>query len=267
MNPLVTIGALLLAALAPQPGPRSRPYPAGELLQYKVKLRYGILAMTAGTATMTVHDPEEVEGKKAARIELRVRSSGFVSRFFSVDDHTTSLVDVETGGTLRFRYEKKERDATELQEFTCDPATHAASSFRRDRSGKEERARVDLDGPVQDVLSLFYQFRRLPLKLGKFEEMTVFQGRKPYPLRFGADGLEQVKVKGVGVFWAIVVHPTAAMPGLFSAKGEATIWLEETTHVMLKMVIRMPKGSASMYLIRVDNSPLLEAPGATRGRK
>ncbi|MHC5058289.1 MAG: hypothetical protein ACYTKD_26840, partial [Planctomycetota bacterium] len=73
-----------------------------------------------------------------------------------------------------------------------------------------------------------------------------------------------VEVPGVGTVWAKVVHPSVG-PGLFSEKGQATLWLEEETHVMLKMLVEAPKGSASLTLIKVEKSPLLDAPRAHGG--
>lgn len=268
MSPLALRAVLLLAAIAADRPEGVDPYPAGERLEYRVKVSPRILPVSArGTATMSVTAREGAGGREAARLKLRLRSKGLAAKLYHMDNNWTSTVDVATGETLAYRFEKNERNRRELQEFTVDPVRRLARSSRRRGSGKEQRWEVRLDGPVQDVLSVFYHLRRLPLELGKFSRLTVFEKDKAYPMRLAADGLEQVKVPGAGVFWAIVVHPSAGMPGLFSDKGSATIWLEETTRVMLRMTVVASKGSASMSLVRVENSPLLDAPGSYRRRE
>ncbi len=248
---------------AQQPPALPDPYPEGESLRYKVKLK----GFYVGTATMTVGAREKIDGRETVRLALRMVSNAFLSLFYEVDDRATSIVDVATGGTLRFRFDKCEKKKRETETFTADPETHEVASVIRKPSEPDNARRLEPGGPVQDVLSMFYEFRRLRFERGTFEKMTVLSRHKIYPLVLAADGLEQVTVRGVGTFWAIVVHPAEGMPGLVSGDGEATIWIEETTRVMLRMVAKGRKGTAELMLIGVETSPLLDAPGAIRRGK
>lgn len=256
---------------AREDGPEGPPdlFPEGEVLEYAVRGRALLIFSPSGKATMAIRSREKREGRDVARIELRMRTTGYAARFFPLDYHAVSVVDVGDGaggGTVRFRFSKKEKKKTELEEFTRLPGGKAMESFRRRRSGKEERRTTEVEGPVQDVVSFFFHMRRMKLELGKLEDATVFSGHKVCPIRLGVDGLEEFGVPKVGTFWALKLHPSSAIPGLFSDDGDATIWVEETTHVMLRMRVVGDKGSATMTLVKAEKSPLLEAPGALRPR-
>ncbi|MHC4502100.1 MAG: DUF3108 domain-containing protein [Planctomycetota bacterium] len=271
MNVLSIAAAAFLAAAAVEPksdpgpaptaaeAPGGDPYPVGETLIYRVK----VIGIPAGTATVKVEGREKTAGREAAKLTLSTKANWLARAIAAYDLTIVSLVDVATGGTLKFRLdEKQKKNKRKIEEFTWDPATNVVNSTRQRPPRPAQPAKCTVDGPVQDVLSMTHHARRLKLDLGKFEPMTVFQGHKQYPGRIAADGMEQIKVKGVGTFWALVLHPETAGPALFSKGGQATLWVEETTHVMLKMVVKGGKGSGSLTLLSAEKSALLDAPGA-----
>lgn len=256
---------LCLVPLATEAGGQSNPFPVGEKLTYKVKFK----GISAGTATMRVVAEEVFNGRKAVRFEMTTKSGRLVSIFFQVDHVSGSVIDLQTGGTLHFAADRKNGKRREFEEITVDPETGTIRSFTRNHKGREKTIETRITGsgirePLQDELSFFYHLRTVKLRLGKFALVTAFGGHKAYPLRLGVDGLEQLRLKRVGKFWAYVVHPEAAMPGLFSADGAATLWLEYRTHTLLKMVVRTPKGTGRMTLVKAKKSPLTSLPGARR---
>jgi hypothetical protein len=231
------------------------PYPEGEALEYRVRIK----GFPGGQATLSVGGRETTDGRETTTIELRARSNAFVSKFYPLDNRFTSVIETAGGGTLSFRSDKNERRRRRLEETTVDPQTLAGSYYRRNHDGSEERREFRLERLTQDSLSLFYQVRRLPLEMGTADRVTIVHKDKAHEMRLMVDGLEEVAVPGVGIVWAKVVHPSVG-PGLFSEKGQATLWLEEETHVMLKLLVEAPKGNASLTLTKAERSPLLEAP-------
>jgi len=239
-------------------------YPVGETLVYRVKYS----GLSAGTATMIVRGREEVSGARAARLEMRTVSSWLASRFVRVDDLATSLVDLSTGGSLRYRFERNEGGRSELEEVVFDRAAGKVRVRRVRPSGEEEMREAELAGaaPVQDALSLFYWLRLAPFAAGETIQATVYEKNRAYPLRLVAEDVERVRVRGLGVFRAIRVRPEAAMSGLFAKEGAAVFWLEESTRVLLRMVIDVRGGSVGMYLVGAERSSLELAPGSLRIR-
>ncbi len=260
MITLALRAAVIIAAVAAEPDVKKDPYPEGERLEYRVRLK----GLPGGSATMSVGGREKTDGRETAKLELRVRSNAFVSKFYPLDNRWTSVLETETGGTLSFRLDKNERNRRDMEETTVDPRTLAGTYHRQRQGGAEERREFRLDALTQDSLSLFYHFRRLPLVLGTTDRVTILHKDKTHELRLMVDGLVEMAVPGVGKVWAKVVHPSVG-PGLFSDKGQATLWLEEETHVLLRMVVEAPKGNASLTIIKVEGSPLLEAPRVQGG--
>ena len=251
-----------LAALAAKAAEKADPFPVGEKLTYRVKFK----GLSAGEATMRVVGKEEFNGRKAVRFEMVTKSGRLVSIFFQVDHVSGSVLDIETGGALHFASDKKNGKRREFEEFTVNPETKTVHSFTRNWKGEEKVVENACPEIVQDMVGFFYYLRTRKFTLGKHTVVTAFQGHKEYPLRLGVDGLETLKLRKLGTFWAYVVHPSAAMPGLFSDDGDATVWFEQTTHTLLKMVVNTPSGVAKMYLIKAEKSPLMSAPGAVRKR-
>lgn len=220
----------------------------------------------AGYATMSVVREEEYAGRKVVRFRMTAKSSWLVSKFIEIDHVGESVMDLETGGSLHFETDQKTGKKREFREFTVDLEAKTVRSFTRNHKGKEKVVKAESTQPVQDVIGFFYHLRTVKLQLGKHTPVTAFQGHKTYPLLLGVDGLEKLKFKGVGTFWVYEIHPSSAMPGFFSPKGDATVWLEQTTHTLVKMVINSPNGTITMTLIEVEKSPLSAAPGA-KGKK
>ncbi len=247
--------AVSAAAGAAEPEAKRDPYPEGEALEYRVRIK----GFPGGAATLSVGKHEKTDGRETVTLELRARSNAFVSKLYPLDNRWTSVIETGGGGTLSFRSDKNERRRRRIEEITVDPRTLAGSYYRRHHNGVEERREFRLDRLTQDSLSLFYHIRRLPLEMGTSDSVTIVHKDKTHELRLMVDGLEQIAVPGVGTVWAKVVHPSVG-PGLFSEKGHATLWLEEETHVMLQLLVEAPKANVSMTLIKAERSPLLEAP-------
>jgi len=247
--------ALSAAAGAAEPEAKKDPYPEGESLEYRVRIK----GFPGGAATLSVGKREKTGGRETTTLELHARSNAFVSKFYPLDDRFTSVIETSGGGTLRFRSDKNERNRRKIEESTVDPRTLSGMYYMRLHDGREARVKFRLDRLTQDRLSLVYHVRRLPLEMGTSDNVTILYKNKPHELRLMVDGLEEVAVPGLGTVWAKVVHPSVG-PGLFSEKGHATLWLEEETHVMLKLLVEAPKANVSMTLIKAERSPLLEAP-------
>ena len=273
MSTIAIMMALAIAATAPEgPAEKARDeaghetFPAGEVLVYRVKFSW----FSAGTATMAVYkveDVEGVEGLRGQKIIMRTVSHGLARRIMRVDDVATTWIDPSTAGTVYYRFDKSEEDKREVETLLPVPGGKV-EYYRKKSSGKEGRASIEPvgDGPPVDTLSMFYYLRTVDLKLNEPVSVTVYQD-KAYPLELTPVSMERVKVLRVGTFNAFKVRPKAAAPGLFSKEGDATFWLEEKTHVLLRMVLDVKYGSSSMCLARVKNSPLLSAPGGPEHEK
>jgi hypothetical protein len=207
---------------------------------------------------------------------MRTVSHGLVSRFVRVDDSLECLVDPRTGGTVTHhvdRNQKGKRDVWDL-ERSADGATFLARHSRpwhRDAKKRKQEYTVEVDkdspSPPLDTLSLFYYLRRIPLAPGKDVSVTVFQERKAYPLTLRVQRVERMRLRGIGTFKALRIKAIAAKKGLFAEKAEVYLWVERTTHVLLRMVVDLRVGSTSMTVMTATGSPLLTAPGGRDAKR
>jgi hypothetical protein len=265
MNTSLLCIALIAAAAEPPAAQAMDSLPVGERLEYRVKFTW----MSAGTSTMGVYAVEDLDGLALQKIQMRTVSRGMARRLVRVDDVATSWVDPGTCAMVRYRYESNQDDKHKVETFVAEAAALAVEYHKKDSKGRERSVSIARagNGPVLDTLSMFYYLRRVPIELGRPIEFTVYQGDKAYPLKLSPRSLESVRVAGMGTFKAFKITPESASPGLFSPSGEATFWLEEKTHVLLRMVLDLRVGSSGMYLMTATNSPLLGAPGGPQHGK
>jgi hypothetical protein len=257
--------AAALAASTPEARDVTAACPPGEVLTYRVRFA----GLSAGRATMAVGPLDTRDGRPVLRLQMRTVSTGLFGRLMRVDDLATSLVAPTDCQPLEYRFEKSEGDRNELEQLTIDRAAGKAFFSIRRHDGKLDEGAIELPAevPVLDTLSLFYYLRTARLTKGSTLEVVVLQKKKAYPVRLVAEEVESIRVIGTGVFKALRVRPASAAPGLFSPEGEAVFWIEETTGVLLRMVVELRYGSSAMYLSEIENSPLLAAPGGPRAPK
>lgn len=232
-------------------------YPVGETLVYRVKYS----GLSAGTATMAVRTIEEIGGLRLARLEMRAVSGWLASRFARIDDSAKSLVDLSTRCAIQYRLERSEGERHELEEVSFDRASGKVRTRWLSESGIEQAGEYELvwqDGPpAQDAVSLFYWLRTVNLEEGSSFDATVYERAGVHRLRIAVEAVERIRVWGLGVFRAFRLRPQAGFGGFFAKRGTAVFWLEEKTRVLLRMVVEAKWGSAGMYLIKAENSPLL----------
>ena len=240
----------------------------GERLVYQVK--WGIV--DAGKATLTVNGREPLApgGPEVWNIDCRTRSSSFVSLFYKVRDDITTFLDVRKGCTRRFDMDKTggSTHAVEHIDFDYDKGV-ADYSRTLTRGGKEEvktRA-IPLPGEVHDPLSCLYYVRGMDLQVANEYPLTVNTSRKNWVLTLKVLRREELSIKDIGAFNALVVEPAAQFEGIFVRKGKMTVWLEERTKVPLKIESAVAIGSVSAVLVKAESSPLSKAAAGEKGGK
>jgi hypothetical protein len=246
ISPVVRIALVaLLAASAGGSQPRaddtslppaSRPFRAGELLDYEVK--FGFLPV--GSGSMEVAGVDDVRGKPSTHVVFRVKG-GTIG--FRVNDRMESWFDPESFDSRRFWQDIAEGGYKRSRRFEIFPER---SRFRQDE--REEEASVS--NPL-DEASFLYFVRTIPLEVGKTYEFARYFQPEANPVRIRVLRRERVEVPA-GKFDAVVIQPLFKTKGIFSEKGEAQIWLStDSTRTMLQMKSKLSFGSLSLHLKRI----------------
>jgi hypothetical protein len=167
-------------------------------------------------------------------------------------------VDAATAATIRCRFELREGGRTRSDTIEVDAAARAwrSRSEKDDGSATERAGR--LDGPAHDPVAVFYALRARPIPL-EGEVALVELGRYG-PRRVGllAEREETVAIPGLGRFRAVRLAAPDDAPG-FLARGEAALWLDAATGVLLRMEVTAEAGTFSMTLVEAKGSALREA--------
>lgn len=218
-----------------------RPYSPGEELTYAVK--FGPLR--AGTAVLTVMGYEWANGGLCYRIRSTVRSSGFFSNFFKVDDMTESWFDVDSLFSRRYFRNINEGGYHRLESVQVDARRGLGFYFPRGDT-------VSVSPASQDVLSVIYFARGLPLDVGQSVMIPGHVDRKNVPFELRVLKRETVKVPA-GTFTCGVVEPLLRSAGLFKQEGRVTLWVSDDAHrypVIVRSRVKVGAISAVLESIR-----------------
>jgi len=207
----------LISFVTPADAEKEHPFQPGEKLQFILK--YGVIP--AGTASLEVHDMEEIQGVKAYHFVLTARSNSFIDIFFKVRDRIDSYTDAGMNHSLYYKKDQKEGKTRRniKVDFNWDKKESTYINF-----DTEPRVISLLPGTF-DPLSVFYYSRLLDLH-GKNEfEHPVTDGEKNLMGILRVVGRETVNVPA-GTFNTLVLEPDLKnVEGVFSKKQRAKIKL------------------------------------------
>ncbi len=217
----------------------NKAYAVGEKLTFAVQY----FSITAGYATLSAAELVDVEGRPCIHIVAEARTHPAFEGIFKVRDRIESFIDAET--LFPWRYEKHLREGS----YSAD------SSYIYDqRAGKmlepARPERVTLIPPdTQDVISCFYAFRTVDLKVGESLYIKVAaDDMKNYELK--VDVLKRERVSTLaGDFDCIKVQPHLKFEGVFQQKGEVFVWVtDDERHIPVKIRSKIAIGSININL-------------------
>ena len=250
----LTAGPAATAA-APERPARRASIPVGERLVYGVKVK----GIPAGQAVLAVEKVLPKGKKKAYRISLSVKSNRFARLFKPIDDRAVSLVETETLHSLGYEARKREGARFTHEVITPDYEAKKARTLK-ERTGAEPREReLELPGEVQDAVSWFYALRAMDFDAEEPPGFTVATTSRVRELKLRKVRKVAFNVRGHGRTETIEVTAADGGEALMGKEGSVTMWLEERTHVPVKVIVRSGRLSVGMYLARTSGSALDKA--------
>jgi hypothetical protein len=231
----------------------------GERLVYDIRWS----GMPAGQATLSVKWLRKFEEAECYHIESTTRSNGFLKGFtsYAVDDEAVSIVDAAGGYSRFFKMAKNEGHIHQTERILFD-YERGLAVYEQDGTGphRERSSKlVRMDGRVQDALSCLYYLRTLALSPGQAVVMPVHTAKRQWTLTVDILKREELDIPGFGKLATLRVEPDVKFPGIFVRKGRMSVWLEETTHIPVLMLVDVPIGSVTVTLVDAENSPLRPA--------
>lgn len=239
--------------------------PANLRLKLREKLTYEIRwnGLPAGEATFEVFDRYAVAEQEVWTIRLNVRASRVVSTFYPVEINAKSGVDVAGGFSRWFEAKRREGElsADERIDFDYKAGDTHAVYKRLGTDSKWRSYKVDLPGKALDPLSALYYLRTVPLAEKNAPiYLPICADRRLHNLRLQPQGREELEISSLGaqnakrMCWILV--PECTFRGLFARRSGLQIWIDQKTHIPLKVVTEIPIGEATILLREQINSPL-----------
>jgi len=178
----------------------------GERLTYNVAW----LGIPVGEVSMAITGVQEINGRKAYRIELRAKTNKFCSHIYPVDDKYISYMDVENLSTLRHEVSRREGRYKKDAVTDFDQENHRAY-FRNLLDGSEKDFSIPAN--VQDTLTAIYYFRTINVSLGDKVNYEVASDEKVYSLYGSIEKKEFIRIRGLRTFEAFLMVPYAKLKG------------------------------------------------------
>jgi len=224
--PLFVIAALLGCRTTCAAGPAAAhdaaqgapQIPEHEKLTYEVRW----LGFPVGTSTASIKGIKQINGRPAYELEITARTNDFCSRIYNVEDRYVSYMDVQELYTLR--HEVYRRDGRYKKDAITDFDQERHKAHFKNLLNATEKV-VDLPPRVQDIVSMAYYFRFLPVETGQRREFFVYNNESVYELLCVVDEKVSVRVPRFGIREACHVQPYARLKGEAVKKGRANGFL------------------------------------------
>jgi hypothetical protein len=212
-------------------------------------LKYG--AIPAGTATLEVHDMEELQGVEAYHFVMTARSNSFIDIFFKVRDRIDSYTDASMNHSLFYRKDQKEGKTRRKISVDFDWEKNESTYVNFDTEPKV----ISLLPGSFDPLSVFYFSRLYDFQKNEAFERPVTDGEKNLMGILRVLGRETVSVPA-GTFEALVLEPDLKnVEGVFSKKQRAKIklWVtDDERRLLVQMKSKAMVGSFVAQLVSVE---------------
>ena len=243
---MVVVMSVGVAPISRAQGPEL-PFRPGERLRYKLNWEF----INAGEATLEVFPQAEVEGEKACRFVLTVRSNAVVDSLYKVRDRVESFTDMAVSRSLLYTQELNEGRHHRKIVVTFD-WEKGITQF--ENMGKKEKPVVLRPGAF-DPLAVFYSFRlRTPVEHSDMEA-PVTDGRKMVTGRARVLGRETIRVEG-GEFDTYLIEPELKeIGGVFRKSRNATLklWVSaDSRKIPVKIASKVVVGNFVAELISAE---------------
>lgn len=231
--PFLILGTVLPALGIPAafPGEESggwrtvehRAFQTGEHLAYEVVI--GIL--NAGTATLGLPDSQTVGGRPCYRALTTLSSNTLFDPIYSVRDSLESMIDMEGLFPWQSREVVREGKYSRDSRIRFDPGNRSVITA----DGAKEAPPY-----VQDLLSIFYYVRSVPMRVGMSHPVSVFANDTLLSFFLRVVAEERVTVPA-GTFECYVLEPGLRWELPDGSQGKITVWFtadDERIPVLIK---------------------------------
>lgn len=227
---------------------------ADETLHYVVAYKWGLIHKDAGEATLSLRN----NGANYS-VMLAARTKPWAEKFYTLRDTllgTIRKTDLRPLSYTNIVHENKRvaRDAIKYV-YSGNKVTGVCHKFRRNKKGAEweEEKKMTANGPVYDMLSVFYFLRNIDystLSKGKVIKASVFSGSGVETITIRAVGIEKIKMRDKSEREAYHLKFNFTTDGKKKSSEDIDTWIStDSRHIPLYLVGQLPVGKVQAYYI------------------
>jgi Protein of unknown function (DUF3108) len=248
------------AAKAQAPADKPLPFARGEQLVYLAEFKRSLLR---GVDVADFKFSAETDNASDASGEQRIRLTGDVSSKglflklvgFHFHQHVDSVVDANPFTVLRTNKLYEQNNRTWQSEAVFDHQSHKVSWTIHDANQAQapQTSSVEFSEPIQDVLTVIYFVRTLPLEIGKTFDIPLSDAGRVF--RFSVAVRERKRINTVlGKVNALRVEPTLfGEGGVVRRRGTLSIWItDDARRLPVKAQLKVDMGTFDISLKKVS---------------
>ena len=225
----------------------NRAFQDGEQLTYKLYYNWNFVWLSAGEVTFNVKELDD-------QYHLSAVGKTYKSYewFFKVRDYYDSYVDKETLLPKVAIRDVEEGKYRLYDRVTFDQDNGKAFSLRGKSRETAEMADYNIDRCMHDALSMVYFLRNVDIsnyKKGDSLPLKIFMDKESWPLKMTYAGKERgMRVRGMGRFNTLRVHPEVIAGDIFEEGTEMNIWVTDDDN-RLPLLIESPLSVGSVKAV------------------
>lgn len=260
---MLLLAAAVKFAHAQQPTNISLPFSRGEELVYQAEFNKALLRGVDVAEFRFSADTEHIASKDnpaedpvVLRLIGDVASKGLFTKIvgFHFHQHVESMVDPNPFAVLRTNKLDEQGKRLRISEAVFDHDAHKVTWTDSDPNQTQppRKTEIDFTEPIQDVLSVIYFLRTLPLELGKSLEVPVSDSGRVF--RLSVRIIERKRMNTVlGRVNAVRVEPALfGEGGMVRSRGSLSIWItDDNRRIPVRAQLKVDIGTFDIKLKRV----------------
>ena len=209
--------------------PKTKPFLPGELLEYDVAYKWGLIYADAGWVNFSV-DKENYSGKNSFHLVGEGGTKPNWDWFFKVRDKYESFVD--TGNLKPYRYIRNSNDGGHWvfnDNFFDGKQNLIYSSYKDKRHPKSKLDTVKMNYLTFDPITMIYYARSINLAQHKPDDIipiSLYLDGKMYYRSIRYLGKDEIETK-FGKVKCIKFKPSLIPGTLFKGGDEMTVWVTD----------------------------------------
>lgn len=252
MKHIISLLLLIVSGILPVVSSAASHF-TNENLKYVISYKWGLIHKDAGEATLSLR-------KNGGNYDLMLaaKTKPWADKIYKVRDTlqgSIKVVDLKPVYYNKITHEKDKYARDEIRYSISGNVTKGVAKRYRIRNGQPVKSEKTLtaQGPVYDMLSVFYYLRKLDysrLNKNSLYKATVFSGDKKESVRIRNLGLVKIKLRDKTEHEAYHIRFNFTQEGGKKSSDDIDTWIStDASHVPLYLVGKLPIGEVRAYLI------------------